>query len=655
MAGKSLTYFQFKKIANNLGGEIDNPARVAEESGITDWDYDLLHEYLLKWRAEQEAIKKLSPKMPQNNATRVSLENTTLENTSLMGLFRATLESSKDGIVIVDNDGKLVDWNEKFVEVADIPQEGLEKGLEQVGLDYVFNNVKDPEKLIFELAEIEENNSYKGDYGIVEYKNGRIMERYTQPLLVNGEAVGRVWSFKDITKEKELQNQLTFNAYHDLLTGLANRTGLLQKMEEKIANKDKFAVCYIDLDNFKLINDSLGHHVGDIMIKNVGTILAEIFNEASVVSRIGGDEYVVVLDNIENQEEALDAVTVIKKLTSKPVNVGDYEFNITLTMGISFYPHDAATPLDLLKNADSAMYKKKAKGKNGIGFYDSDMKTKTMRKVQIANKIHKAIENNELSLNYQPILDLKTQKIASFEALIRWNNEELGGFVPPDEFIAVTEEVGFIDSLTYWVFQKGLEQLKQWHIAGYAGLRITLNLSGILLYNPSIVKKIHNIILESGVAPEMITIELTENVFINYSESINKSLNNFKDIGLKIAIDDFGTGYSSYSYLQQLPIDVIKIDKMFTQALVSVADPDKIDNEKDFRSYTQSKAIVLSIIELGKHAHYDIVAEGVETINQMNFLKEHNCTYGQGYYFSRPIPVKDVDIMLYENSLSAKK
>lgn len=757
MSGKQLTYHQFKQIANTLGDKASDPREVANVSGLTDVDYDLLHEYLLKWQDEKakdintdssEPSESSEPSLASNSITK-------LEKKSLMALFRSTLESSNDGILIIDNNGKLIDWNDKFFEIAGIPPSALEQASEEIGLEYIFNQVKDPQKLMIELGRLEEENSMKGDFGEVEFLDGRTIERYTQPLILDNKPVGRVWCFKDITLEKErknriniltsaiqsatqgilvldhenivyindylkvmlglenldssvinikqlgnerleqfysrinqlitnnnienkiaitdnsntirwfelsafkseyndkhytlgiindvtqsklLQDQITYNAYHDLLTGLPNRNKILSVLRQKIISKDNFAVYFVDLDNFKLINDSLGHAIGDKLLTEFGKKLEAKVCKGNMVGRLGGDEFIVIVNDISLQEDNQPHIDVIKSIIAEPIKVNEYEFNITLTMGIAMYPIDAATPEDLIKNADSAMYQKKMHGKNGIAFYDSKIRTMNMRKITIANKIYKAIENEELSLHYQPIYDLKTQAISSVETLLRWNNHELGGFVPPDEFIGVTEEVGYIDTLTYWVFENSLKQLKRWHDNGYNKLRMTLNLSGALLYNPGIISNISNIITSSNILPQYITIELTENVFINDSRDIIEMLNKLSKLGLKIAIDDFGTGYSSFAYLQQLPINVIKIDKMFTQCLFEKANK-------------ENRAIILSIIELGKHAGYDIIAEGVETINQMQFLQEHNCTYGQGYHFSRPIPHKDMEKLLQENSM----
>lgn len=783
MGSKNLTYYQFKKIANSLGDNVNDPDKVKQASGITDLDYDLLHEYLTKWNQEHKELQsniKKSNTLTTKTKNKPQLINNTdntdnLDSTAVMALFRSTLESSNDGLIIIDNNGKLIDWNDKFFEIAKIPKDALEEGSEEVGLGYIFEQVKDPEKLIFELAEIEQENSFKGDFGEVEFKDGRTIERYTQPLIVNNKPVGRVWTFKDITEEKaareriniltsaiqsatqgiiilqknnlvyindylqkildiknfdpsskenninkfkntkldflhdkmlickeakkgtvnnqfsikddvnnterwfdldifeseynnvvynlgivseiteskELQDQLTYNAYHDLLTGLENRTSLIKAMRTMISQKQHFVIGYFDIDNFKLINDSLGHHIGDKVIQAIGKLINNHIKNHGIIYRLGGDEFVVLLNNVDNLEQANRYFKEILNIFTNPIKVSEYEFNITFTIGISLYPDDAATPTDLLKNADLAMYQKKAKGKNGIGYYDNEIKEKNLRKITISNQIRKAIDHEELSLNYQPILELKTQKIVSVEALLRWNNEALGGFVPPDGFIGVCEEIGYIDTITYWVFENAVNQLKRWHASGYNNLNMTLNLSGALLYNSNITNNLYKIIKSSGILPNKITIELTEGLFININSDIMNILYKFKELGLKIAIDDFGTGYSSYAYLQKLPIDTIKIDKMFTQALVDSTtnlDP-KTKKEDNYKGFIQNRAIVLSVIELAKHAGYDIVAEGVETINQMNFLNEHKCKYGQGYYFSRPLKSDDLERLLYENNM----
>jgi diguanylate cyclase (GGDEF)-like protein/PAS domain S-box-containing protein len=759
MSTKQLTYHQFKNIAETFGDQEIDPQEVANMSGITDMDYEVLNEYLLKWKAEKEKSKDKISKMLQGSSKGIE----TNEQRSLMALLRSTLESAKDGLLIVDENGKMVEWNDKFVEISRMPKEALETGLEGIGLDFMFTQLKHPERLIQDLMEIEKNNSLKGDAGEIEMLDGRVIERYTQPLLIDNKVCGRIWCFKDITQEKEgqkkiniltgaiqsctqgimildgdsivytneflrnimnapdlqtvqniqehaknnpgpfsiiwsaieeglakgaksstisfsvkekegiekvrwfemslfkssyeeknynmcilnditqsksLQDELSYNAFHDILTGMPNRNCLVSEIKRKITAHQEFSVVFFDLDNFKMINDSLGHHIGDVLLKKLGARMSKMFEKEGLVGRLGGDEFLLVTQGVIKETD-MDLMNSFVSQLCAPIKVRDYEFNLTFSVGISTFPEDGETPIELIKNADSAMYQKKNSGKNGIKFYDKKIKTKNMRKMAIANKIYKAIDNQELTLHYQPVYDLQAKRIASVEALLRWNNDALGGNVPPDEFIAVTEEIGFIDNITNWVFENALHQVRRWHDDVGPDLKLAMNLSGALLYNPKIIDNLHSIIASSNVASDKIVVEVTEGIFVNDSEAVSQALFKLRDLGLKIAIDDFGTGYSSLSYLQNLPIDIIKIDKTFTQRLAADAK-------------VQSKAIILSVLSLGRHAGYDIVAEGVETLNQMQFLTEHHCQYGQGFFFSKPLPVRDIERLLHEDSLKSK-
>lgn len=448
---------------------------------------------------------------------------------------------------------------------------------------------------------------------------------------------------KDVTGKKEeitalyeeiatSQKEIKYLAYHDHLTGLPNRRYFIERLNHVIHlnhMKKMFSIMFLDLDNFKMINDTMGHATGDELLIKVSERLLNSLRKSDIVARIGGDEFVVMIENTEDLDETKMVAEKIIKCFAEPFILNGREFFVTTSMGIALYPTDGDNADKLVKNADIAMYKAKEKGNNQYVFSTPGMKTKVVETMKLASSLHRALERNEFELYYQPQVSCTTHQIVGLEALIRWNHPELG-MVYPGEFIPVAEQNGLIMSIGEWVMRTACKQNKAWQDAGYSPIRMAVNLSVQQVQNTNIVKQVKDILRETDLAPQYLELEITESIAMGYKDHI-VALNSLKDMGIKIAIDDFGTEYSSLNYLKQLPVDRIKIAMPFVQGIMV--------SKKD-------EAIIKTIIALAKSMEISTIAEGVETKHQLDFLSQQKCDEIQGFYFFKPMPVHEVEKVL---------
>jgi diguanylate cyclase (GGDEF)-like protein len=431
--------------------------------------------------------------------------------------------------------------------------------------------------------------------------------------------------------------KMEYMAYHDYLTGLPNRwnfeTKLKAALEQAKQTNSLLAVLFLDLDRFKLINDSLGHAVGDKLLKDVSKRIQSIVKNDDCLARQGGDEFILFLSGFSSQEEVEDMVTAIHKSVQAPFKIGTQEYFISSSIGISFYPANGLTLEELIQQADIAMYTAKEKGGNGYQWYNSAKQQEIHDVVKIETHLRKALQKNEFILHYQPLVDLKSDKIFGFEALIRWQNSELG-IIPPLEFIPLAEEIGIISQIGEWVLREACSKAKTISKICQEPIRIAVNISSKQFQEDNFINIVQQVLFETKLPPEQLELEITESVSLENIDKVILKLNDLKDMGISISIDDFGTGYSSISYLKYLPVNTLKIDQSFVQSMLT--------DLKD-------RSLVSSVISLAKIFGFRVIAEGVENGEQLDLLKSLDCVSAQGYFFSKPVPIKEVYHLYAEN------
>lgn len=431
------------------------------------------------------------------------------------------------------------------------------------------------------------------------------------------------------------KDELNYLAHHDTLTRLPNRMLLLDRLDHSIKKAKRhntsLSLLFIDLDGFKEINDSLGHSVGDSLITTIAERLEQQLREEDTIARLGGDEFVVLLE----ETAALQSVNFIAQkilfAIQEPIRIGEHDLYMTASIGISVYPDDGGSAEALLRNADSAMYQAKDDGRNTFRFYTADMTQRALERVTIMAQMRQGLLNQEFQVHYQPQFDLRNGKIVGLEALLRWNSSERGGPVPPDSFIPMAEESGFILSLGEWVLRAVCEQLTRWHNKGLNPGRVAVNLSVKQLLQPNLLRKVQQILHSTGCEPNWIEFEVTEGFIMTKPEESIGILNQLNFQGIELSIDDFGTGYSSFSYLKRLPIHKLKIDRSFIDGL-----PEDQDDA----------AITRAVIAMAEEMNLGVLAEGVETNQQREFLIYEGCTHAQGYLFARPMPAEKIEPLL---------
>lgn len=449
------------------------------------------------------------------------------------------------------------------------------------------------------------------------------------------------------------QKHLFQIAHYDAVTGLPNRLLFKDRINQALArasrHKAQLAILFLDLDRFKVINDSLGHTSGDCLLQAVGDRWSQTLRttdtitrpgeEGITIARMGGDEFVILLPDIKNDLDAGRVANRIVETLSKPFMIDQQELFITASIGISLCPADGNDFETLVKNADTAMYRAKSQGRNNYQFYTAEMNARAMDRLKIETRLRRAVEQDEFLLNYQPQIDLKSGRIAGMEALIRWHQPELG-LVSPADFIPLAEEIGLIIPIGEWALRTVCRQISAWQEDGFVAPRIAINVSAKQFYMQHLPDQIAQILAETGLNADQIEIELTESVLIKNVDVAVSNLHRIKKMGIQISIDDFGTGYSSLAYLKRLPIDILKIDQSFV---------------RDLTNNPADAAIINSIITLAHSLKLRVIAEGVETEAQLKFLKSHGCDEAQGYYFSRPLPVDQIPALLKKSPLLASE
>ncbi len=450
-----------------------------------------------------------------------------------------------------------------------------------------------------------------------------------------GETFGAVVAVSNVTETHRLAERLAYQANYDTLTRLPNRNLLLDRLDHALALSQRsgrwIAVLFIDLDNFKRVNDSLGHAAGDALLGAMAVRLSACVRNHDTLARLGGDEFILVLENLSREELAAVVARKIVDSLKPPFLLEGHEFFISSSIGVSLYPKDGTDRETLLRNADMAMYRAKEQGRNNFQFYSKWMNDHVVERLYLEGGLRYAMERDEFQLYYQPQVDLQTSAVVGVEALIRWRHADRG-LIPPAKFIPLAEETGLIVPIGAWVIETACVQAKWWQNAGLS-LRMAVNLSARQFAQPDLIGMIINTLQKTGLKADCLKLEITESLLMQDVERVILTLQALKKIGVKIAIDDFGTGYSSLSYLKRFPLDFLKIDRSFIRDIQS--DPD-------------DAAITLAVIAMAHSMRLNVIAEGVETAAQLDFLRAHDCNEVQGYYFSPPVPADDLTRLLRE-------
>ncbi len=536
-------------------------------------------------------------------------------------LLASVFESTVEGIVITDLDGTIEEVNPGFTAITGYSaQEAIGKNP-----SILKSNHHDAEFYRNMWDAIAQTGHWSGEIWN-RRKNG---ESYPERLSISsvtdymGNVSHYISVFYDISDIKRGEEQLQHQAYHDALTGLPNRLLYIDRLETSLPrarrHNTQAAVLVLDLDNFKNINDSLGHNIGDLFLQEVAKILEKTLREEDTVARIGGDEFAILLLSKECQWDACEVSKRILSIFSKPVHIKGQDLFASFSIGISLFPTDGTDAETLLKNSELAMYRAKAQGKNSYYLYTESMNQHVSRRLELENSLRRALEREEFEVFYQPKVDIAGGMIVGCEALIRWRRD--GNLISPVEFIPLAEETGLIVDIGQWVLRSACQDAQHWRNLGYP-LRIAVNLSPRQFKQTQLVPMILSVLEETGFPPTSLELEVTEGIVMDNVQGAIQTLNTLREKGIHFAIDDFGTGYSSLQYLSQLPLDTLKIDRAFIKDLP--------DNKED-------AAITLATLSMAHSLGLSVVAEGVETVEQLTLLRQASCEQYQGYLYSKPI------------------
>lgn len=537
--------------------------------------------------------------------------------------LRAIIEAEPECVKIIRPDGTLLQMNSAGLAMIEASGPGQVVG--KPIFDVLMPEYREPFRTFI-------GNVLRDKRGSMEYEitglkgTHRWMETHAVTFFGEQERNTLVLSItRDITERKQSEQRLRQLAHFDILTNLPNRGQFIERLESAMADADRnerlVGVIFLDLDRFKYINDSLGHEKGDILLREVALRLSGVIRRGDTVARLSGDEFAMVLADMGHVDDAIHVAQKILDVFSQPFRVAGHGLFVSASLGITLYPFDDRGAQELLRNADIAMYRAKESGKNNYQFYVAEMTAKISERLALENDLRSALERGEFFLAYQPIADCRNGRILGMEALLRWKHPERG-MISPAQFIPLAEETGYIVPIGEWVLRAACHQCRRWHEMGYPSLYVSVNLSSRQFHQKDLPATIYGILQEAGLPPGYLVLEITEGLIMQQAEASIGALRELVAMDIRISIDDFGTGYSSLSYLKRFPIDVLKIDQSFVR-----------DIPKD----EDDAAIASTIVTLAHSLGLKVVAEGVETAEQLNFMREHRCDAMQGYYLSRPL------------------
>ena len=538
-------------------------------------------------------------------------------------LLAATLESTTDGILVVSLSGRVRSYNDKFAELWRLSRETLRSDDENHLLASVIDQLSDPGSFLAKIHELYlDPNAQSHD--ILELNDGRVYERFSRPQRIGSDVVGRVWSFRDVTEHRRLESDLSYQAFHDSLTGLANRALFVDHVEQtrcRLARDGgQMAVLFIDIDDFKTVNDSLGHAAGDALLVAVSERLLRCVRSGDTVCRLGGDEFAVLVDGFDVPSVADDIAEAIMVALRPPFFVDGQALSAAASVGIAF-ASSGVSPDEVLRNADLAMYTAKAGGKNCVRTFTPEMHVVAVRRLDLEAHLKASIGRGELVVHYQPIVELRTGFLHGFEALVRWNQPERG-LLLPSEFIPFAEETGLIDEISDYVLTVACEQMAAWHrLYGDPIPTMAVNVAPRQLLDGSFPARVEAALAVHHLDASRLTLEITEGALMREPASTARRLERLRQLGVRIAVDDFGTGYSAFAYLQQFPVDVLKIDRSFVTEMLT----------------RPGLSLAGAIVQIARTLDLVPIAEGVENQAQADALDAVGCELAQGFHFGRPV------------------
>jgi diguanylate cyclase (GGDEF)-like protein/PAS domain S-box-containing protein len=549
-------------------------------------------------------------------------------------LAASVFECSREGILITTagDDPRILRTNRAFTEITGyLPEEIIGQN------PSVLKSGRQDESFYREMWQIIiTQGAWHGEIWN-RRKNGEIYPEWVSITAVKdaqGNTTHYVAILEDLSEIKHTQGKLEEMANHDPLTGLPNRRLLNELLEHAIRRagreQGKIAVLFIDLDRFKIVNDTLGHQVGDALLTQVSERISHAIRESDLLARLGGDEFIVVMDSLRNEDAAAAVARKIIHVVAQPFYIDAHEIFIGASIGISLYPIDGQSPADLIKSADIAMYQVKNESRNNFCFYSSDLSASRNERFALESELRHAIERNQMELFYQPQVRLDNNALIGAEVLVRWRHPELG-LISPAKFIPLAEETGLILPIGEWVLRETARQIGRWSDHGYSLQSVSVNVSGVQIQRSNFSDTLYGVLVETGCNPAMLELEITESTLMHNTEHVTAIIDRLKSLGVRLAIDDFGTGYSSMSHLKRLPMDKLKIDQSFV---------------KDLPDDSQDAAIARAILALGHSMDLAVIAEGVETAGQADFLRKMGCEEAQGYHFGKPMPAAEFEHVL---------
>ena len=541
----------------------------------------------------------------------------------LVSILKATFDSTADGIVVVDSAGGYVASNSLFHDLWRIPRHMLHPGQEAAVAEFAKRQVKNAAALTDEFLAIQRSSRDRTSH-VIQFHDGRFIECVSMPQLIDGRQVGRVWSFRDITDRVQVEERFRHGAYHDSLTRLPNRAMFQDRLAQEVArarrNSASLALLLLDLDRFKTINDTLGHAAGDRLLLEVATRLASRRREADTLARLGGDEFVLIVSDLRRKEDAPVVAEQLLEVLKPPVVIDEHELHISASIGVALFPDDGDEGTSLMKRADMALYRAKELGRDNYQMFEPQLNRRAMERLVLEKDLRRAIHDSEFILHYQPQYDLRTGALTGVEALVRWKQAQ--DLVSPGKFIPIAEECGLIVPLGRWVLEEAVRQCAEFNRRSREPLRICVNVSALQIQRPNFALEVSKVLEEARLPPSQLVIELTESALMNNPGQGSYAMEQLRQMGVGVAMDDFGTGHSSLNYVSVLPISLIKIDRSF------------VDNCAKRKA---DASILTAIVAMGHALGLKVLAEGVESEDQVRVLREQGCDEVQGFLYSRPV------------------